>query len=85
MFIKPVHFLNLDNQSAPDCVSDRLNFQNFPEPLVVRPFAAQLGRYAPKLYPPASLSSISTSLKRKTQLNAKQSKETNSFLICFIG
>ena len=31
VFIKPVHFLNLGTQNAPDCVSEHLNFQNFPE------------------------------------------------------
>ena len=30
VFIKPVHFLNLGTQNAPDCVSEHLNFQNFP-------------------------------------------------------
>ena len=30
MFIKPVHFLNLDTQNAPDCFSEHLNCPNFP-------------------------------------------------------
>ena len=66
-----VHLLNLGTQNAPGCVSEHLNFQNFPggnapgPPLVVRTFGAQIGRYAPKLSPPASLSSTSTSFEKE--------------------
>ena len=79
VFIKPIHFLNLGTQNAPDCVSEHLNFQNFlgacpRTPLVVRAFGAQLGRYTPKISPPASLSSTSTFFEKENsaQCEAEQ-------------
>ena len=59
------------NKNAPDYVPE--HFQNFPlgggacprTPLVVRALGAHLGRYAPKLSAPASLSSTSTFFEKE--------------------
>ena len=76
-------------KNAPDCVSEHLNFQNFQggracTPLVVRAFAAQLGRYAPKLFPPASLSLTLTFFEKENpaQCEAEQGNQL-SFLGMF--
>ena len=70
VFVKPVHSLNLGTQNAPDCISEYLNFQNFPggmplTPLAVFTFGTQIGPYAPKLSPPASLLSTSTLFEKE--------------------
>ena len=89
VFIKPVHFLNLGTQNAPDCVSEHLNFQNFTgvhapgPPLVVRAFGAQLGRYAPKLSPPASLSSTSTFFEKENPAQCEAEQGNQLFLGMF--
>ena len=82
------------NKNVPDCVSEHLNFQKFlgeggkgacpRTPLIVRAFVAQLGRYTPKLSPPAFLSSTSTLFDKENpaQREAEQGKQL--FLGIFI-
>ena len=54
-------------------------------PLVARALGAHLARYAPKLSPPASLSSTSTFFEKENPAQCEAEQGNNWFLVCFIG
>ena len=70
------------NKNAPDRVSEHLNFQIFPDPPSCSRLV-QLGHYAPKLSPPASLSSTSNFFEKENPAQCEAERGNQLFLGMF--